>query len=422
MAGDIGLLLHRAGFGPTPAELAAARLAGYEATVQALTAPSTPDVGASASPMPQIGADPINRYRNPTDAQRAAVDVERRRQTRQITQWWLDRMTVADHQTREKLIFFWHGHWATSIGKVIRPQLMMLQHQTLRGTTDFGVMSHRMVRDPALNYWLDNQLNTRSAPNENLGRELMELFMLGIGNYTEQDVKAAGRAMTGWKIDYNQAVTYFSKASHDPGEKTILGVRRRYTSDTLVDLLLSKEVCRRFVAARLWFRYGSSHQPIPAAVESAMVAAFPDSMAMLAAMFGSEGFQATAGQMVKQPVEWLVGAMRQLGLRLGSLPEDTVDLILYGLGRLGQLPFSPPSVGGWPAGTLWLTAGTAQLRLSTAGRLAGLASVGPLSPESLASLLAVPTWSNRTFAALKHAANPRELLTLGLISPEYLVT
>jgi len=422
MAGDVALLLRRAGFGPSPVELAAAQRAGYQSTVRALTAPSTPDVGASATPVPTIGSDPLNRFPSPTASQRAAASAERERQTTLITQWWLDRLTVADHQAQEKLVFFWHGHWATSIGKVIRPQLMLLQHLTLRSTRDFSVLAHRMVRDPALVYWLDGQLNTRSAPNENLGRELMELFMLGIGNYTEQDVKEAGRALTGWKIDYNRAATYFAPQSHDAGGKTILGVRKNFDADTLVDFLLARQACPRFVAARLWYRYASPSLPIPAHAEEAMVAAFPDSMAMLRALFTADAFQATAGHLVKQPVEWLVGAMRQLGLRLGGLPAETVGLILYGLDRLGQLPFAPPSVGGWPAGSLWLTAGTAQLRLATAGRLAGLATVGPLTPESLANLLAVTTWTNRTYAGLKRATNPRQLLTLGLISPEYLVT
>ena len=425
MAGDVALLLHRAGFGPTAAELAFARQAGYDATLQALTAPVTPDLGASAAPMPALGSDPLNKYANPTDAQRLTVSAERLKQTRTITSWWLDRMAVADHQATERLIFFWHGHWATSIDKVIRPQLMQLQHATLRSTQDFAKLAHKMIRDPALIFWLDGQLNTKSAPNENLGRELMELFTLGIGNYTERDVKEAGRALTGWRIDFLKATAHLAPQSHDAGSKTILGVRRNFDADSLVNFLLSQKACPRFIATRLWYRYASSSDPIPAATRDAMIAHFPDSMAMLRALFASEEFAASAGHLVKQPVEWLVGAMRQLGLRLTGLDEGTVDLILYGLNRLGQVPFAPPSVGGWPAGPLWLTAGTAQLRLATAGRLAGLAAaatIGQLTPESMATLLAVPAWTNRTYAGLKHAKDTRQLLTLGLISPEYLVT
>jgi uncharacterized protein (DUF1800 family) len=422
MAGDVALLLRRAGFGPTSTELDAARRAGYEATVGALTAQSVPDLGASITPIPELGPDPFARLQNPTPAQEVAASGERERQTKLITQWWLDRLTVADHQTHEKLLFFWHGHWATSVSKVIRPQLMLLQHRTLRSSQDFSVMAHKMVRDPALMYWLDGQLNTKSAPNENLGRELMELFTLGIGNYTEQDVKEAGRALTGWKIDYNNATTYFAPQSHDAGKKKILGVTNNFDADSLVDFLLAQKVCPRFIAARLWFRYASSTRPIPATTQEAMVSAFPDSMAMLRALLKDEEFQASGGNLVKQPVEWFVGAMRQLGLRLGSLPAETLNLVLFGLDRLGQVPFLPPSVGGWPAGALWLTPGTAQVRLGTAGRLARLVTIDKLTPESLANLLAVETWTDRTYAGLKRVTDSRRLLTLGLVSPEYMVT
>jgi uncharacterized protein (DUF1800 family) len=422
MADDTALLLRRAGFGPTPSELAAATSAGYNATVAALTAPSAPDVGASSAPLPTLRRDPFARLPNPTLAQRAVADEKRRQQTQVITQWWLDRLTVADHQAREKLWFFWHGHWATSVKKVIRPQLMLLQHRTLRGSFDFGVMAHRMVTDPALIYWLDGQLNTRSAPNENLGRELMELFLLGIGNYTERDVKEAGRALTGWKIDYNGARSYFNPASHDGRRKTILGTTKFFDAHSLVDFLLKQESSARYIAARLWFRYASSTEPIPKATQEKMVAAFPNSMSMLRALLVDEDFRASGRKLVKQPVEWLVGAMRQLGLRPGNLPAETLVQVLNGLERLGQVPFAPPSVEGWPAGATWLTSGAAQVRLNLAGRLAQLVTLAQLTPESLADLLVIDSWTDRTYSVLKGETDPRRLLTLGLASPEYLIT
>ncbi len=416
------MMLRRAGFGPTAAELTAARRAGYAATADALTVPSAPDLGASTSPVPDIGPDPLVGLPNPTQAQRNAAAAKREEQSLAITWWWLERMTAADHQTMEKLVFFWHGHWATSIKKVIRPQLMLVQHLALRGSLNFAAMAHTMVRDPALVFWLDGQSNTQSAPNENLGRELMELFMLGIGNYTEHDVKEAGRALTGWKIDFDKAQTYFSKSAYDRGQKTILGATKAFDATTLVDHLLANEQCPRFIAARLWYRYASPTTPVPAEAQQAMVGAFPDSMGMLRALLLSDAFQATAGNLVKQPVEWLVGAMRQLGLRPSSMDANTLTLVLYGLERLGQVPFAPPSVGGWPAGAAWLTPGTGQTRLSLASRIAGMAKVERLNPESLAYLLAVDSWSDHTYAALKSVTDPRRLLVLGLISPEYVVT
>ncbi|MEV0607400.1 DUF1800 family protein [Polymorphospora rubra] len=422
MVADVALMLRRSGFGPTAAELAAARSAGYAATLDALTAPLAPDLGASNTPVPDIGPDPLVGLADPTMAQRTAASARRDEQTGIITRWWLDRLTVADHQTREKLVFFWHGHWATSIKKVIRPQLMLLQHLSLRSSLHFAEMAHTMVRDPALVFWLDGETNTKSGPNENLGRELLELFMLGNGAYTERDVKEVGRALTGWRIDFNQARTYFAEQSADQGMKTILGATKAFDATSLVDHLLANPHCPGFIAARLWYRYASPTTPVPAAAQQAMVEAFPDSMRMLRALLASDDFQQTAGNLVKQPVEWFVGAMRQLQLRPATLDTTALGQVLYGLDRLGQVPFAPPSVGGWPAGAAWLTPGTAQTRLSLAARIAGMADVQRLDPESLAYLLAVDGWSDRTYTALKSATDPRRLLVLGLISPEYVVT
>jgi uncharacterized protein (DUF1800 family) len=419
---DVALLLRRAGFGPTATEVVAARTAGYGAVVTALTEPSGPDLGATSTPVPDLPPDPFFGLTDPTPAQRAAADAERHRLTALITQWWIDRLIVADHQAREKLVFFWHGHWATSIRKVIRAELMLRQQRTLSSSLNFATMARRMVRDPALVYWLDGQLNSRTAPNENLARELMELFILGIGTYTERDVKEAGRALTGWKIDYDGVRTWFSPTSHDGGRKTILGERRRFDARELVDHLLAHKACPRFLAARLWLRYGSTELPLPTSAREAMVAAFPDSMAMLRALLTDEGFAGTEGTLVKQPVEWFVGAMRQLGLRLGNLPPLAVTQLLRGLDRMGQLPFAPPSVAGWPSGHSWLTISAAQTRLTLAGELAKLVRPRRLTPEDLAQLLAVSGWTNRTHATLKEITDPRLMLTIGLASPEYVVS
>lgn len=422
MTDDVALLLARAGFGPTAAELTVARQAGYAATLSTLLDPSSPDIGATSAPEPRLGMDPYADMPNPSDKQRAEANGIRERQIEQITRWWLDRMTVADHQALEKLVFFWHGHWATSVDKVRSPQLMLVQHRTLRRARDFADMSRALVVDPALVYWLDGQLNTKASPNENLGRELMELFMLGIGNYTEKDVKEAGRALTGWRVSLGSEACIFQPRHHDSGRKTILGVTGSIDASRLVDLLLRRKECPRFIAARLWHRYASSSKPIPERTREAMAEAFPAPRAMLRVLFEDEAFGATAGTLVKQPVEWLVGAMRQLGLRLGGLPPEVLRTILKGLKDLGQLPFAPPSVGGWAAGGSWLTSAAAQVRLALAGVLATLATVEKLTPEEVAFILCVDSWTDRSYAVLREVKDPRHMLTLGMATPEYLVT
>ena len=422
MSDDVALLLRRAGFGPTSRELQAARGAGYDATVTTLTTPPGPDLGATSAPVPQLGPDPFLDLRNPTTTQTQAASAKRQAMTLQMTQWWLDRMTAADHQAVEKLVFFWHGHWATSIGRVGSPPLMLTQHLTLRNSPDFVAMAHAMVRDPALIIWLDGHYNTATAPNENLARELMELFTLGVGHYTEADVKQAARALTGWRIDHRLRSAVLDTARFDPGSKSILGVMAAFSADDLVDLLVRQPACPRFIATRLWFRYASSSQPVPDSVLARMVGAFPAPLAMLGALFSDPAFQTTAGTLVKQPIEWLVGAMRQLSIRPGGIAAATFADMVAKLEIMGQRPFAPPNVGGWPSGAAWLTSAAALVRLRLARTLADLAAVGRNTPENVAFLLGIDRWSNRTYAVLRGVRDARLLLALGLVSPEYLVT
>ncbi|GIG91372.1 DUF1800 domain-containing protein [Plantactinospora endophytica] len=422
MTGDVALLLRRAGFGPTAVELSAARQSGYPETLAGLLAPLGPDVGATSSPVPTLGPDPHANLPNPTRAQHIAADVKRKAQTELLQRWWLDRMAVASHQAVEKLVFFWHGHWATSIDKVRSGQFVLAQHRTLRNARDIVDLAHRMIVDQALIYWLDGQFNKKDAPNENLARELFELFLLGIGQYTERDVREAGRALTGWLTVLEEEVPYFDRKRHDPGRKTILGQTAKFDAHSLVNLLLTRPECPRFIATRMWFRYASHSEPLPDRLREKMVEAFPAPMAMLRVLFEDEAFAGTAHTLVKQPVEWLVGAMRQLGLRISGLPVETAMEIVHGMRALGQLPFAPPSVGGWPAGTAWLTSAAAQVRLDLAGRLVALHRPERLTPEQVADMLCLDGWTDRTYQVLREVKDARQLLVLGLASPEYLVT
>jgi len=393
-------LLRRATFGPTAEEVDAAEKAGYEATLTALFDTSKPDAGAARAPVPRLGSD--------------------KKERQQAVAWWLDRMALADHQLHEKLTFFWHGHWATSVQKVKSAALMLQYQQTLFTTAlgDRAVQVKAMLRDPALIIWLDGEKNTAKAPNENLGRELMELFTLGIGHYTEDDVKAAARALTGWQVDRTTGTARFNPKRHDAKPKTILGRTGNFDADGLADILLAQPANAEFIAARLWFRYaGNNNAPAEATQHN-------DTAGMLKAILASEEFKQTQGQLVKQPVEWLVGAHRQLKTRPSDLPNQPNVL-----NQLGQLPLQPPSVGGWPADAAWLTTSATQVRLRAAQQLAGKANVDRLTAvpaaqriDALARLLVVDAFTARTTEVLKTVANdPRKLLALGLASPEYAV-
>jgi uncharacterized protein (DUF1800 family) len=434
---DVAHVLRRATFGPRADEVDAAEQAGVDATLAGLLAPTGVDAGADRTPPPALGPDPIAALdRDATRDQRLAAQKQQREQVQAITAWWLDRMVSADHQAHEKLTFFWHGHWATSVQKVRSAALMLAQQQTFRrlGTGDFGALLHAMLRDPALIFWLDGQRNTAKAPNENLARELMELFTLGIGTYTEADVKAGARALTGWQLDRAQAAATFNPQRHDAGVKTILGRTGPYDADGFADLLLAQDAHAKFIASRLWFRYASG-EPVPAATLGRLVAAYTparDVTALLRALYTDPAFAGTRGQLVRQPVEWAVGALRQLDSRPGTWTVAEQRKLGQSLDALGQVPFEPPSVGGWPSGAAWLTTSAAELRLRAADLIAGKASPAVLGRitavptaqrvTALSRLLVVDSFTDRTGAVLAgQADNPRRLIALALASPEYCV-
>jgi uncharacterized protein (DUF1800 family) len=433
---DLAHLLRRATFGPRADELDAAERAGRDATLANLLTPATPDAGAARTP-PPAAADPVGALgRDATREQRQQAQRQQREQVVALTLWWLDRMVSAEHQAREKLTFFWHGHWATSVEKIKFAQPMLTQQQTMYalGGGDFGALVHAMVRDPALIFWLDGHKNTAKAPNENLARELMELFTLGIGNYTEADVKAGARALTGWAVDRAKNTATVNAQRHDAGDKTILGRTGPFGTAEFADLLIGQEAAARFVTARLWFRFASA-EPVPDDTHQRLVRAYGsgrDVTAVLRALFADPAFPATRGHLVKQPVEWAIGAMRQLEIRPRELKAEEQRVLYRSLRELGQVPFDPPSVGGWPSGAAWLTTSAAQLRLTFADQLAAKASPAVLDrlaavpaaqrPDALARLLVVDGFTDRTRAVLAQAATtPRKLIALGLSSPEYVV-
>lgn len=427
-------LLRRATFGPTAEEVDAAESAGWEATLSKVLGASDPKLGPA---VPAIASDPVDSLpRDATGEQREAARKLRQSQITMINDWWLDRMVAAGSQLEEKLVFFWHGHWATSIEKVDSAHLMLLQHKVFRqyGQGDFSHFVKAMVRDAALILWLDNQKNSRRAPNENLARELMELFTLGIGNYTEDDVKAGARALTGWTVDRGTGRTRFESGRFDSGEKTILGQTGKFDADGFVDILLNRAASPRFIAKRIWFRFASGEQMSEATLHR-LVSAYSIGKGLttlMNAVFTDPAFPGTVGQLVKQPVEWAVGAMRQLAIKPSALSEADRKALRDHLQGMQQTLFRPPSVGGWPSGATWLTSHTSQVRLRAAEFMANKASSATISKlnaapqqgraDALARLLVVDAWTPRTRAVLDGVAKDvRKLLALGLISPEYSV-
>lgn len=385
-------------------------------------APAPPDLG----PLPERGGSGAGDGRQ---AYRRAA----REQREELTIWWLDRMAATERPWIEKRTLLWHDHWATSIQKVKSGRAMLAQNQTLRrlGAGEFRTLARAMVQDPALMLWLDASGNTAEAPNENLARELMELFVLGVGHYEEDDVRQAAAALTGWSVDRRGEDDWsarFRPQRHAEGAQTVLGRRTDFTATSLVDHLVGQPECPRHVASRLWARLVSAENP-PSDGSLDRIAGTGDLTAMVRAILADPAFADPANVLVKQPVEYVVGTLRALGVRPAQLEEKARGQLLRTLGGLGQVPFAPPSVGGWPHGTAWLTTAAARVRVGFAQQAVRQGDLGAVRrapekerPETLARLLGVHRWSERTGAVLAEAAGePEQVTAIALTAPEYLV-
>lgn len=273
--------------------------------------------------------------------------------------WWLFRMLFTPDPLAEKLALMWHNHFATSNLKVANLEQMRRQNRLLLdlGGGPFGELLSAVVHDPAMLYWLDAPFNHKGHPNENLGREIMELFTLGVGHYTEQDVKEAARALTGWTVVNGEFD--FRSELHDTEEKTILGRGGRWTGDDLVEMLLDHPATSRRIAWRLCSEFLGEDVAGPDHIETLAVqlrASGLDVGRAVATILRSELFftEANIRSRVAGPVEFVVGAVR--ALEQLDPPPETIALADW-TRRLGQDLFYPPNVGGWHGGRDWLRTG-----------------------------------------------------------------
>ena len=420
-------LFNRFGFGPRPGEYAQALKDGVELTrTRLLTVPAV-DAGAAIVVEPEI--TDLGPRPKPNTKEVVPFSIAMRYQSQQMVMWWLDRMAVSDHGLTEKMTWFWHGHWATSIQKLNYPLPMYKQNKSLRTNClgNFATMTKAMLNDGALQFWLDGQDNTSKAPNEKLGRELMELFTLGVGRYTEDDVKSTSRALTGYQVARSSGDVTINQNRRDKNPVTLLGTTTTFTGDSLADFLVARDDSAQFIAERLWYRFISSTEDMPSSFSAKQAFASRDISAAVTAMANDSAMRDEKYAMVKSPVEWFISACRALELTPSQL--KTPNQLLNYLDKLGQVPFNPPNVGGWPAGEAWLSSATAQYRIAFATWLikqSDLRVLNELRPAlrstKSADWLGVAEWSPRTQTALRSAINdPAQFALLALCSPEYLV-
>ncbi len=383
-------LLNRAGFGGPPAQIQQLLDLGTDrAVAHLLDYEKIPDPTPNpvwARPDPDRRAR-FEAYRKASPEQRQQMLREERRIQRErlieLRGWWLQRMASGPRPFQEKMVLFWHGHFATSVEKVRDSYLMWRQNELFRrlATGNWLQLLVEVARDPAMLIWLDQAQSRKQHPNENFARELMELFALGEGHYTEKDVTEAARALTGWSYDRFEQKFVERPALHDDGIKTVLGKTGNLNGYDVVQQIVAQPQAARFITGKLW-RFFAGQPPSPQ-LNEALAAVFRrhgnQFKPLLRVMFRSEEFYdpALIRAQVKSPVEWLVGTVRMLEMELPPAPVCTAMLR-----QLGQELFAPPNVKGWDGGLSWITTNTLLARYNLAAALvlgdwSALGGVGP---------------------------------------------
>ena len=341
-------------------------------------------------------------------------------------------MIVTSTPLREKLTFLLHGQFPTAISKVKYPAYMYGQNQLFRtlGSGDFTALTQAVATDPAMLIWLDADSNKASDPNENFARELMERFTMGIGSYTQDDVLAASFCFTGWSVDRRTGVFAFDAADHADRPQTFLAKTGVSSGSQVIDIVTQSAASSRFVPSRFWSVLAYPVTPHDPVIDDLApgYAADRNLANLLSAIFLHPEFTSSKAirGLVKQPTEYVVGALRALGIGPADL-QARPTAVIGAMAGMGQVLFDPPSVGGWPQNSYWLSTAAALARWEFAHHLARRGDISTVADasgsdrvEAAAELLAVPRWGAQTASVLRRAAvDPPTLVTLALVSPEY---
>ena len=364
-------LMRRAGFGATRSELEAYVAKGYEATVEDLLHPER-------FPEPEDD-DLLRRYLTypVLEANHGVVGA-----------LWLYRMVHTKRPLQEKMALLWHGLFATGGSKVILGRSMSIQVKTFRRHSlgNFRTLLVELSKDPAMLYWLDNCQSHRDAPNENWGRELLELFSMGVGNYTEKDVYECTRAFTGWTFARPTLGAYsaphtafeFDPEDHDDGEKEFLGERGRFNGEDIIDIIVRQPATAGFIARHLYNFFVADEPQVPAwpiepprdpeavrVLSEALVDSGYEIQPVLRTLFNSDFFKKARFAKVKSPVDMVVGVTRLVGGY--DFPSDDIRADMWTpCIYMGQELLNPPSVEGWHTGEEWIDSGTLVERVNYA--------------------------------------------------------
>ncbi|MGF6771390.1 uncharacterized protein (DUF1800 family) [Paraburkholderia sp. GAS199] len=358
-ADDARFFLTRVGFAPDSAELARyVGLTREQAVDKVLASTRTEAV----TPLPDWVLEPV-----PAREVRKAWTVDQRRDDQRLRvqryevlrAWWVREMLTTPSPLTERMTLFWHNHFTSGQDKVPFPQLMAQQNMLLRRDAlgNFGDLLHAVAKDPAMLRYLDGASNRKGRPNENFAREVMELFSLGEGHYSQQDVSEAARAYTGWSLDPDTEAYVWRANQHDDGVKTVLGRTGEFDGDQVLDILLAQPETASFVTAKLWREFVSD-TPDPARIAPIAAqfrASHYDIKVALRALILSDAFwqDDDRGVLVKSPAEFVVGTLRAF-----DIGYDNTAPFATQIRALGENLFYPPNVKGWPGGTTWINSST----------------------------------------------------------------
>jgi len=343
----VGHLYRRAAFGANATELKEGLIAGPTRAVDALI--------KGGPGLAEFEAETL----------RWGESIRRTNAAPRSSEWWLYRMLYSPRPFQEKITLFWHNHFATSNAKVLSIEQMLGQYDLLykHALGNFGDMLPDISRDPAMMIWLDTIQSKKGMPNENYARELMELFSLGIGHFSEQDIREAARAFTGWEIKGGKF--FANAAQHDGSEKTVLGKTGKWTGDDIVRICLEQKACPQFIVRKLYRNLISESTESTADMLEPLAEVFGkdrDIGKLVERMLRSNLFFSPTSyrNKIKSPVEYVLGIVHGFEARIG------VTEIARSLESLGQHLFHPPSVKGWDGGETWLNGQTLLTRQNLA--------------------------------------------------------
>ena len=358
-------LLWRAGFGPTAENAASLDKASAKQLWQLLLttsakAPEKIEVANYLMDSLVKGVQDVKHMETLTKDEKRALQKQSREDLKSLNLRWLDEMINSQAQFREKMSLFWHGHFACRVVNIyFQQQLLDIIRSNAFG--NFSDLLRVVSKSPAMLQFLNNQQNKKQHPNENFAREVMELFTLGRGNYTENDVKEAARAFTGWGFNL-QGEFVFRPFQHDTGSKTFLGKIGNFNGDDIINILLEQKQTAHFITKRIYryFVNEKTDEVKTAWLASRLYESGYDIKKLMTDIFTSDWFyeEKHIGTKIKSPVELIAGIRRLLPM---EMQNDNAQLLFQR--ALGQILFYPPNVAGWPGGKSWIDSSTLMLRL-----------------------------------------------------------